>query len=151
MILQAGEIITTRKARMEYLCVSSFRDIEWFRPPRFSLESTAYGSLEGVFEVKSPLNLLNLGNSETRQSILENTDLTSEDLNPDNQYSGDFQNTRVHQAIMCSPCFLNFHGTIISEGLMDEHLINELSGPEEVVLFTRRLGDRLSLKGVNRV
>lgn len=132
----SGSIITMKKDKKEYLNTSMFRDIEWFRPPGFKgLDSDSYGTFTGIYEIKRKVTLLNLGDKRTRQVIEKVTGLN---LNPDNQYQGHESNLLVHKAILESKSFDKFDGTIITSVHIKEEDLDELEGPEEIVLFTQR-------------
>lgn len=133
-----------RKFNNDFLLPENFRQAEWFRPPnltqiyRDSSQEDSYGPHLGIYTLKRNIRLLNLGNAKMRAAILKYSKLTESDLNPDNQYSGCDPNRSVHIAILNTPHFKRFDGTIITEILIDDELYRDLAGPEEVVLFTKR-------------
>lgn len=140
-----GEELKMRKHIREFLKVENFREMEWFRPPGISGDEDSYGGSEGTYSVDRQLNLLNLGNADARQMVLNHTDVTKEDLNPDMQYSCHKSNWKVHEAILDSNFFSLYDGTYISALEIDDELKDDLEGPEEIVLFTDRVKRAISL------
>ena len=151
MYLWMGDELTARKVIPWHLSVGMMRDIEWFRVGKFD-GGTSYGTYEGTYVLLSDLNLLNLGRSDHRKLIVKCTDLSDNDLNPDVQYSGYDTNTFVHRAIWRSDLLKEFDGTVFVDRWVDLGL-KELLGdaPEEVVIFTDRVGFRISLVKVERI
>lgn len=151
IFIRYGEILTTNKFNQSFLHPSHFRDIEWFRPPNLALPEGSYGPFKGFYKINRTLNLLNLGDPFTRQMLFIHTDLSPIELNPDVQYSGHQTNLRVHQAILRSPFFQRFDGTILTTSLIHPSIRDFLEGPEEVVLFTQRIYMAISLEDINIV
>ena len=152
MFLRKKQVLSARKHEPAKLSIVNMRDIEWFRPPGFPLvEESFYGSFHGNYKLTARLLLINLGSKADRSMVLLNTDLTVEDLNPDVQYSGHESNLKVHRAIMDSATLRRFDGTIVSEQLVDRSLADELSGPEEVVLFIQRVKHKIVLEQISFV
>lgn len=124
------------------------REIEWFRPPDFKEYDIDKALYKGTYLVEGTLNLLNLGSSAHRKMILTHTDLTERDLDPDFQYSGHAANHKVHLAIYSCPALQRFDGTFVSLNFIDKDIRDWLEGPEEVVLFTKRISGKLFLVSV---
>lgn len=144
-----GTFITANKREERFLQPRSFRALEWFRAPGFSdVVDGSYGKWKGTYTVNRTLVLLNLGHPESRQWVLDFTGLTVNEFNPDFQYGGGEANLRVHEAIAAAPYFKRFDGTIITPGYTQESLREDLDGPEEIVLFTQRVFNAVSLVGV---
>jgi hypothetical protein len=148
MYLKRGQLLTSRKFCFSFLSIANMRAIEWFRPPNDSDLSTSYGRYKGTYALQSTFVLLNLGCEVDRQLILNCTSLERDDLNPDMQYSCHDANLKVHVAIYDSPLLKRFDGTIISKLHTDPSLSEDLAGPEEVVIFMRRVQNRLLLSHV---
>lgn len=142
MILDKGSLISTRKDDPMFLKPCKMRELEWFRPPGFedNDETSSYGQFQGFYEISKNLKLLNLGSSHIRKLVLKHTCIRPWQFDPDEQYSSHESNIDVHKAIVESCYFDDYHGTIISHTLTDEDLVDELCGPEEVVLFVNRVG-----------
>lgn len=145
--LKKGSVLTMRKFNSDFLFPENFRQLEWFRPPnlsrtyRDSSNEDSYGPHLGIYTLNRNVRLLNLGNADVRAAILKHTNLTEDDFNPDNQYSGCIPNRKVQLAILNTSHFKRFDGTIITDILIDDELYRNLAGPDEVVLFTKRTTD----------
>lgn len=147
MYIRQGSEITTRKTSAKFLEIKNFRSLEWFRPPCQDFQS-CYGSILGTYKVERRLLLLNLGSVKTRSDLLRHTNLTCNDINPDNQYSGHKPNEKVHKEILRSPFFKAYDGTIITTNLIDKQLLDDMEGPEEIVLFMPRCANAISLTSI---
>lgn len=146
MLLRRERIITNRKPKVSFLNIHNMRELEWFRPPDYTATpDTSYGPFEGSYMVEESIVLLNLGSKLVRQMILKYTGLSEESFDPNMQYSGHEPNLKVHTAILKCEKFKHVDGTIISEIHTDEDMLDELEGPEEVVLFMDRARHKISL------
>lgn len=136
--LNRGEIVTTTKPDKPSLYPENFKRIE-----RFKLITTAKdkGKLKGTYKVNKPLNLLNLGNKDTRSEIKHYTQLTDEDL----EYFHTIDNLKIHDIIETCDRFKKYDGTILVKTLMDPNLTLNMEPPEEIVLFTERTTNAMSL------
>lgn len=150
MYLEVGTSLKSTKDDPMFFAVSNFRGLEWFRPPGYQFSCSdrcCYGRYLGEYVLNSRLNLLNLGSSDDRKLVLDNTSLTGVDINPDNQYCGHDGNLKVHKAILGSVGLRRYDGTIITKEFIEEKLLDDLEGADEVVLFTSRVRNRISYTG----
>lgn len=148
MYLDAGYTFTAKKGCFSFLNPVTMRAIEWFRPASFNDDSVSYGEWEGTYVTSTKLFLLNLGNEKDRESVVSRTSLTPLEFHPDNQYSGYATNLKIHTTIHESPFFKAYDGTIISSLTTDVILRDYLEGVDEIVLFTDRVKNRISLSSV---
>jgi len=140
-----GETLSNRHHSESLLSVENFKEIEWFRPPHFKhSKGLKHGHFVGTYSFNRNVELLNLGNASVRERIIKHTTLTVGDL--DRQYSSYKKNLKVQNAIIKSLWFSRFDGTIITPVLTDNHLKDDLEGPEEVVLFMMRVKTEITLK-----
>lgn len=145
-----GLYITSNKMETRFLEPSNFRGIEWFRPPGFSCNENSYGAWKGTYVLNRTLLLLNLGSSEARGWVRCYTGLTADEFDPDCQYCGHDGNLKVHDAISKAPALARFDGTILAPLYTEEGLRDDLEGPEEIVLFTGRVKNAVSLVRVSQ-
>lgn len=143
--LISGQTLRINKSNPNFLNPDNFRPIEWFRPPDYQNTNDSYGVYTGTYEIKRTLRLLNLGDQVARDMVLQHTDLTQYEFDADQQYSGDQGNMIVHEAILESPYFDDYDGTILTKKLINDSLLEYLEGAEEVCLFTERNQGALSL------
>jgi len=133
MLLEVGTQLLLRKFDLINLLPKNFREIEWFHQDNCRVT----GPMLGVYELKTPLLLLDLGNKHARRLILQSTDLSETDLNLSVQYPNNETRIRVHTAIMESPRLVTFQGTRFADS---PEVIN---GMEEIAIFTDRALDTL--------
>lgn len=145
MHLTKNTLLSMKKHNGAHLLTKNFRSLEWFRPPGVQCDDDSYGNSIGTYKIEQTLNLLNLGDMETRNEILQHTSLTREDLNPDTQYSCHQANTKVHRAILNANHFASYDGTILTSDLIEPSLKHDLEGAEEIVLFTDRMRSGITL------
>ena len=151
VFLNAGKKISRATGLPEWLQVPNFRTLEWFRPPEYTLEvyskeESSYGPHLAFYQVNRKLRLLNLGSKEAIADIVSHTSL-EEGFGLWQYDHGN--NLMVHDEIMSSCYFKGYDGTYISEKDIDHDLLDDLSGPEEIVLFTTRTKNAISLLSIH--
>jgi len=133
MFLEVGTQLLLRKFDLMNLLPKNFREIEWFHQD--NCRDT--GPMLGVYELKTPILLLDMRNKRARSLILQNTDLLEKDLHLSVQYPNNENWLRVHTAIMESPRLAAFQGTRFTDS---PEVVN---GMEEIAIFTDRAPDAL--------
>ena len=119
-----GDILRMSRELVNHLSVSNFADSTWFRPKEW-YGSDGYGGATGVYYVKAPIMLLDIGCDENRRWLAEANITTMSAADQYMEYRGE-NNIIFHDCLMESPWLYDFDGTIINK-----------SGNEEVVLFRR--------------
>lgn len=144
--MRNGDKITMKKNNATDLAIENFNKLEWFRPPNAPDDDGR--TPVGEYRLTRDLNLLNLGSAAVRNSIVNTTSLSKEDLNPDVQYSSQDKNTKIHKEIEKAEYFKDYDGTITTRSLIDDELWEDLEGADEIVIFTSRLNGALMLVSI---
>jgi len=132
MYIDHGAKLVARKDRRGFLKPENFRIIEWFRPPGSDHEDRN-GHISGVYELTRTIVLLDLKYNENRKAVLHHTTLTPDEIS--SQYKNRYTNLKVHKAILNSPHFIRYDGTVMDVD----------GSPEEIVLFSDRTRNALML------
>lgn len=139
MILQTityrrGDIIRVIKPDENHVRKENFFPITWFRPKGYTaIPQSLPLPYIGYYYVNQDLNLVNLGQSESRQQIKkqilrDNGTL----LNTYTQYLFPSRNLELHKLLMSHPDLEEYDGTITTKTSSNMNLKTE-----EVVLFER--------------